>query len=94
MSKASPAGRLFALLVVASAVASAIPGVARAADDPLTDRQKIVHALNRLGYGPRPGDVERVEKMGSTSTSASSSTLRRSMTPRRTKRSHGSTRCG
>ena len=37
----------------------------RARDDqPLTDRQKIVHVLNRLGYGPRPGDVERVEKMG------------------------------
>ena len=24
----------------------------------------IIHVLNRLGYGPRPGDVERVEKMG------------------------------
>jgi uncharacterized protein (DUF1800 family) len=33
-------------------------------DQPLTDRQKIVHVLNRLGYGPRPGDIERVEKMG------------------------------
>ena len=33
-------------------------------DQPLTDRQKIIHVLNRLGYGPRPGDVERVEKMG------------------------------
>lgn len=38
---------------------------ARAEDPPpLTDRQKIVHTLNRLGFGPRPGDVERVEKMG------------------------------
>jgi uncharacterized protein (DUF1800 family) len=37
----------------------------RAADNqPLTERQQIIHALNRLGYGPRPGDVERVEKMG------------------------------
>jgi uncharacterized protein (DUF1800 family) len=33
-------------------------------DQPLTDRQKIIHVLDRLGYGPRPGDVERVEKMG------------------------------
>ena len=24
----------------------------------------IVHALNRLGYGPRPGDVERVRAIG------------------------------
>jgi uncharacterized protein (DUF1800 family) len=30
----------------------------------LTDEQKIVHVLNRLGYGPRPGDVERVKRMG------------------------------
>jgi uncharacterized protein (DUF1800 family) len=36
-----------------------------AADDqPLTERQKIIHVLNRLGYGPRPDDVERVAKMG------------------------------
>lgn len=24
----------------------------------------VVHVLNRVGYGPRPGDVERVRKMG------------------------------
>jgi uncharacterized protein (DUF1800 family) len=30
----------------------------------LTDDQKIVHTLNRLGYGPRPGDVERVKRIG------------------------------
>jgi uncharacterized protein (DUF1800 family) len=28
------------------------------------DDSLIVHALNRLGYGPRPGDVERVRGMG------------------------------
>lgn len=27
-------------------------------------RRSILHALNRLGYGPRPGDVERVGKLG------------------------------
>jgi uncharacterized protein (DUF1800 family) len=26
--------------------------------------QQILHALNRLGYGPRPGDLERVRRMG------------------------------
>jgi len=26
--------------------------------------QKIVHLLNRIGFGPRPGDIERVKKMG------------------------------
>lgn len=31
---------------------------------PLTEEQKIVHVLNRLGFGPRPGDVERVKRIG------------------------------
>ena len=31
---------------------------------PLTPDQQILHALNRLGYGPRPGDVERVRRIG------------------------------
>ena len=26
----------------------------------LQDDQQILHVLNRLGYGPRPGDLERV----------------------------------
>lgn len=33
------------------------------AADLATDQQ-AVHVLNRLGYGPRPGDVERVKQMG------------------------------
>jgi uncharacterized protein (DUF1800 family) len=31
---------------------------------PLSGDQQILHVLNRLGYGPRPGDVERVRRMG------------------------------
>lgn len=30
----------------------------------LTENEAILHALNRLAYGPRPGDVERIRKMG------------------------------
>src|SRR4051794_34467398 len=30
----------------------------------LTDRQRAEHALNRLGFGPRPGDVDRVVAEG------------------------------
>jgi uncharacterized protein (DUF1800 family) len=30
----------------------------------LTEDEAIVHALNRLGYGPRPGDLQRVKEMG------------------------------
>jgi uncharacterized protein (DUF1800 family) len=30
----------------------------------LSEDEAILHALNRLGYGPRPGDLERVKQMG------------------------------
>jgi uncharacterized protein (DUF1800 family) len=30
----------------------------------LTPEQQAVHVLNRLGYGPKPGDIERVVQMG------------------------------
>jgi uncharacterized protein (DUF1800 family) len=30
----------------------------------LTEDQKILHVLNRLGFGARPGDVEKVKSMG------------------------------
>ncbi len=36
----------------------------RANNKPLSDEQKILHVLNRLGFGARPGDVEKVRAMG------------------------------
>ncbi|HSC78319.1 MAG TPA: DUF1800 domain-containing protein [Candidatus Acidoferrales bacterium] len=33
-------------------------------DTGLSEDEKIVHLLNRIGYGPRPGDVERVKRIG------------------------------
>jgi uncharacterized protein (DUF1800 family) len=30
----------------------------------LTEDQKILHLLNRTGFGPRPGDIQRVRQMG------------------------------
>src|SRR5258708_6614886 len=30
----------------------------------LSEDQRILHVLNRLGFGARPGDVERVKAMG------------------------------
>jgi len=30
----------------------------------LSEEQRIIHVLNRLGFGARPGDVERVKAMG------------------------------
>jgi uncharacterized protein (DUF1800 family) len=32
----------------------------------LNETEAILHALNRLSYGPRPGDVDRVRRMGLT----------------------------
>ncbi|MFQ5738627.1 MAG: DUF1800 domain-containing protein [Acidobacteriota bacterium] len=32
--------------------------------DPLGADWKVIHLLNRLGYGPRPGDIDRVRAMG------------------------------
>jgi hypothetical protein len=45
--------------VLLAAAGGAPPLQAAAADD-----AAIVHALNRLTYGPRPGDVERVKAIG------------------------------
>src|SRR6266536_3105673 len=33
-------------------------------DNRLTEEQRILHVLNRLGFGARPGDIERVKAMG------------------------------
>src|SRR5690349_16815357 len=57
-----------AVLMVALLVAQAFASLAAAAKDPkkprLSEEQQIIHVLNRLGYGARPGDVERVKAMG------------------------------
>jgi uncharacterized protein (DUF1800 family) len=48
------------LALVAALLAAALPSYA----SPLAPEQQAVHVLNRLGYGPRPGDIERVMQMG------------------------------
>jgi uncharacterized protein (DUF1800 family) len=40
------------------------PAGAVSSGTPLEGDQRILHVLNRLGYGPRPGDLERVRSMG------------------------------
>ena len=49
-----------AALVAAVGVQTTLNGAAAPADDD----QAIVHVLNRIGFGPRPGDVDRVRQMG------------------------------
>jgi len=52
------------VLSFALAAAAAALG-AKTAPLPATEEDAaIVHALNRLGYGPRPGDVDRVRAVG------------------------------
>jgi uncharacterized protein (DUF1800 family) len=48
---------LFLLLVLPIASASSAPRT-------LTEQEKATHVLNRLTFGPRPGDVARVQSMG------------------------------
>jgi uncharacterized protein (DUF1800 family) len=53
------------LATIAFAAAEAFAGGAAPGAAPtLTDREMAIHVLNRLGFGPRPGDVDRVLSMG------------------------------
>jgi uncharacterized protein (DUF1800 family) len=52
---------------VVASLACLVPAGVTAASPPRPspdDDARIVHALNRLGYGPRPGDVDAVRAMG------------------------------
>jgi uncharacterized protein (DUF1800 family) len=55
----------FALALVGAAALAAYSSVDYSKfEKPLSKDQEILHALNRLTFGPRPGDVEAVRKMG------------------------------
>src|SRR5258708_24205385 len=57
----------WALSVTAIAVGFGTLGLAASTPherSPLTAREKAIHVLNRLGFGPRPGEVEKVLGMG------------------------------
>ncbi len=53
----------YRILVLAILFAIFVDLLAVSASKP-TDDEKILHVLNRLGYGPRPGDIERVRSIG------------------------------
>jgi uncharacterized protein (DUF1800 family) len=57
---------LFTLLSVGAIRAQETPSGMPVSMPPgaTADRDEIVHVLNRITFGPRPGDVEAVEKMG------------------------------
>ncbi|MGH9420764.1 MAG: DUF1800 domain-containing protein [Thermoanaerobaculia bacterium] len=52
------------LKLTAGVIALALLTGIASSDSKLNDRQRALHVLNRLGFGPRPGDVDRVLKDG------------------------------
>lgn len=56
--------KLTVLLVLASMATSLGSHAIASPAKKLTEEQRIVHVLNRLGFGARPGDVQRVKAMG------------------------------
>lgn len=52
---------VFAAALILPSFAFAVPA---RVDKKLTEEQKIIHVLNRLGFGARPGDVEKVKAIG------------------------------
>jgi uncharacterized protein (DUF1800 family) len=59
------AGLITAVVIAAGLTASAAPSTRLSLPaSPLTEDERVLHVLNRLGYGPRPADVARVRAMG------------------------------
>ncbi|HET9711534.1 MAG TPA: DUF1800 domain-containing protein, partial [Pyrinomonadaceae bacterium] len=52
------------LLLAITSTQALISAQKRPKTQKLTEEQRIVHVLNRLGFGARPGDVERVKALG------------------------------
>ena len=56
--------RFLKQIAVLSLLASMVTIPSTAKTTRLTEEQRIVHVLNRLGFGARPGDIERVKAIG------------------------------
>jgi len=59
--------RLVLIICTAALLVTSVPSQGTASgpfDQRLSKDQQIVHALNRLTFGPRPGDLEEVRRLG------------------------------
>ena len=56
-------GGLAAFLLIGTIPAN-VAAQSQLNESELTESEQIIHVLNRLAYGPRPGDFERVQAMG------------------------------
>lgn len=54
----------FALILAICSPVFAVNTDSKNSKKSLTENQKILHVLNRLGFGARPGDVEKVKAIG------------------------------
>jgi len=62
-----PIRRLAALVATAGLLTVTVGPVSAQRESAVpakADTKTITHVLNRIGFGPRPGDVERVQEMG------------------------------
>src|ERR1044072_3540275 len=64
LTKSITAAVLMAALLVTQTVATFAETRKEQKKARLSEEQQIIHVLNRLGFGARPGDVERVKAMG------------------------------
>jgi uncharacterized protein (DUF1800 family) len=55
---------LFKGLMAAAFAAALLPAAAGAGDAPAATEPQALHVLDRLGYGPAPGDLDRVMRTG------------------------------
>ena len=55
--------RRFLAIAAAASMAAGV-AAAKAAPDVPADAAAIAHVMNRIGYGPRPGDIEKVRQIG------------------------------
>ena len=63
--KSTPNGRLAAIAVATMALTVAAHAQRGQSSVPASpDDKVIVHVLNRIGFGPAPGDIDRVRRMG------------------------------
>src|SRR5687768_17407201 len=52
------------MLLILLGLVTGLTGLGAQRGSAPADPKTVVHVLNRLGFGPAPGDVERVQRMG------------------------------
>jgi uncharacterized protein (DUF1800 family) len=64
IAPARPRARFAALALCLALAANPLPSLVAAAVSALTEESRAAHLLNRIAFGPRPGDLDRVRSVG------------------------------